>query len=66
MFYLKKYSNYKYNFGDKLILKPGYVRLRNSIEDNYIKEDCEVEVIQQSCSLMNNLYNVKFLSGNLK
>jgi Cu-Zn family superoxide dismutase len=66
MSYLRKFSNYKYNVGDKLILKPGYLRLRNSFEDNYIKEDCEVEVIQQSCSLMNNLYNVKILSGNLK
>jgi len=65
MSYLKKYSNYKYNIGDKLILKQGYVRFRNSFEDNYIK-NCEVEVIQQSCSLMNNLYNVKILSGNLK
>lgn len=66
MSYLNKYSNYKYNVGDKLILKPGYIRLRNSFEDNYIKENCEVEVIQQSCSLINNLYNVKILSGNLK
>ena len=65
MSYLKKYSNYKYNIGDKLILKPGYVKFRNSFEDNYIK-NCEVEVIQQTCSLMNNLYNVKILSGNLK
>jgi len=65
MSYLNKYSNYKYNIGDKLILKPGYVRFRNSFEDNYIK-NCEVEVIQQTCSLMNNLYNVKILSGNLK
>jgi Cu-Zn family superoxide dismutase len=66
MSYLNKYSNYKYNVGDNLFLKKGSVRLRNSIEDNYINEDCEVKVIQQSCSLINNLYNVKILSGNLK
>ena len=66
MSYLNKYSNYKYNVGDKLIIKKGSVRLRNSFEDNNIKQDCEVEVIQQSCSLMNNLYNVRILSGNLK
>ena len=81
MSFLNKYSNYnenyyelreqksggyKYNVGDKLTLKPGYIKLRNSFEDNNIKENCEVEIVQQLSSLMGNLYNVRILSGNLK
>ena len=62
----QKSGGYKYNVGDKLILKPGYVRFRNPFEDKNIKEDCEVEIVQQISSLMGNLYNVKILSGNLK